>query len=90
MPIRSLEEKAEIEAIEAKEKEAKEKATPKKRKPKVDSWYKDMLATGAVPNWDGGIYISEGMYLYPDGELRDEDDDEDEYDDEEDEDDDDE
>ena len=43
-----------------------------------------MLATGAMPNWDGGIYISEGMYLYPDGELRDE------YDDEEDEDDDDE
>ena len=69
MPIRSLEEKAKIEAIEAKE-----KVVPKKRKPKVDSWYKDMLATGAQTNWDGGIYISEGMYLYPDGELRDEDD----------------
>jgi hypothetical protein len=80
MPIRSLEEKAEIEAIEAKEQEAREKAAPKKRKPKVDSWYKDMLSTGAMPNWDGGIYISEGMYLYPDGELRDEDDEEDEDD----------
>jgi len=84
MPIRSLEEKAEIEAIEAKEKEAKEKATPKKRKPKVDSWYKDMLSTGAIPNWDGGIYISEGMYLYPDGELRDEDEDDDDDEDEDD------
>jgi hypothetical protein len=86
MPIRSLEEKAEIEAIEAKEREAMKKAAPKKRKPKVDSWYKDMLATGAPPNWDAGIYISEGLYLYPDGELRGED--EDEEDDDEDEDDD--
>jgi hypothetical protein len=61
---------------------AKEKAVEPKKKPKVDSWYKDMLATGAQTNWDGGIYITEGLYLYPDGKLRGEDDDEG-YDDEE-------
>ncbi len=70
MPIRSLQEKAEAEAVEAKRMEEQKKKEKKKRKPREKSWYEDMLDTGAMPNWDGGIYITEGLYLYPDGELR--------------------
>lgn len=70
MPIRSLEEKAEAEAVEAKRIAEEEKKQSKKRKKREKSWYEDMQDTGAEPNWGGGIYISEGLYLYPDGELR--------------------
>jgi hypothetical protein len=70
MPIRSLQEKAQAEAVEAKKIEEQKKKEKKKRKPKEKSWYDDMRDTGAQANWGGGIYISEGLYLYPDGELR--------------------
>lgn len=70
MPIRSLKEKAEAEAVEAKRIAEEEKKQSRKRKRREKSWYEDMQDTGAEPNWGGGIYISEGLYLYPDGELR--------------------
>ena len=31
---------------------------------------KDMIEGGAVPNFEGGVYLAEGLWIYPDGSLR--------------------
>lgn len=31
---------------------------------------KDMIKDGAVPNFEGGVYLAEGLWIYPDGSLR--------------------
>ena len=33
---------------------------------------KSMIGDGAVPNFEGAVYLAEGVWLYPDGSLSDE------------------
>ena len=35
----------------------------------MEELYQDLLEGGAIPDADGGIYLGDGMCVYPDGSV---------------------
>ena len=59
--------------MELQKKHREEKAKSEETHEENDSMKeirKDMLEGGAVPNFEGGVYLAEGLWIYPDGSLR--------------------
>lgn len=42
----------------------------KESKKSLKNLNKSMVKDGAVPNFEGAVYLAEGLWIYPDGSLK--------------------